>query len=220
MAYEDHPAINGVTSSSRTASNRQELPGHPIHGEVDPLSVDPSPDDVEGTEAGPQTENFESVTDSGWMEAAGAESAIDSAIHTLIAAVRQECARERKRERDNLMNLFQQRVHQMEIEANRRLRDKLTRARERDREKLEERSMRLDTLFAQLNRLAREVAEQKQVLRSSRDELEAKLIESDLIQSELRNIGLHLGEQIEHFGDSLPDDSFIEKFEPKRQARG
>lgn len=220
MAYEDHPAINGVSSSSRTASNRQELPGYPINGEGDPVSVDPSSDDAGDTEAGSQTENVESGTDSGWMEAAVTESAIDSAIHTLIAAVRQECARERKRERDNMMHVFQQRVHQLEIKANRRLREKLTRARERDREKLEERSLRLDTLFAQLNRLAREVAEQKQVLRSSRDELEAKLIESDLVQTELRNIGLHLSEQIETFGDSLPDDSFIEKFEPKRQARG
>ena len=215
MANEDRPALSGVTSSVKKERIRQEPPDPTEDGIFDALSMG----DADSLAGGPNGIEANGA-DQAEQENDTIESALESAIHTLIAAVRQESARERKRERENLMHVFQQRVHQLEIDANRKVREKLVRARERDRAKLEERSRRLDTMFAQLNRLAREVAEQKQALQKSRKELEAKLVESDLIQSELRDIGLHLGEQIETFGDSLPDDSFIEQFEPKRQAGG
>lgn len=145
-------------------------------------------------------------------------SALDSAIHTLIAAIRQEFARERRREREKLKTVFQQRIRQLEIEANRKVQEKLSRARIRDREKLLEREQRLDDMFARLNELAREVATQKLQLKKSRTEFEQKLMESDFIQSELRHLGKQIGDQIETFGDTLPGDGFVEDMEQERKA--
>ena len=152
------------------------------------------------------------------LDAPATGSALDSAIHTLIAAIRQEFARERRREREKLKVVFQQRVRQLEIEANQRVREKLSRARVRDREKLLDREHRLDTMFAQLNDLAKEVASQKRQLKKSREEFEQKLMESDFIQTELRHLGKQIGEQIDTFGDSLPDDSFIDDMDRERKA--
>ncbi len=152
------------------------------------------------------------------LDSPAAGSALDSAIHTLIAAIRQEFARERRREREKLKAVFQQRVRQLEIEANRKVRDKLSRARVRDKEKLLDREQRLDAMFARLNDLAREVASQKLQLKKSRAEFDQKLMESDFIQSELRHLGKQIGDQIDHFGDSLPDERFMEDIDHELKA--
>ncbi len=178
-------------------------------------------DGVEQPQAHRESHINDLMNDSGDNEefdAPPSGSALDSAIHTLIAAIRQEFARERRREREKLKVVFQQRVRQLEIEANQRVREKLSRARVRDKEKLLERERRLDDMFAKLNDLAQEVASQKRQLKKSRTEFEQKLMESDFIQSELRHLGKQIGDQIDTFGDSLPDDSFVEDIDKERKA--
>ncbi len=208
MAYEDSPAFGRASNAARSISDAGDVSERPDHGgESMPASAD--------AEAR-RFESIDELVDATTVESGESESALNAAIHYLIATIRQEFARERQRERDKLKHVFQDRIRQIEMEASRKVREKLARARERDREKLEERSRRLDEMLTNLNKLAREVVAQKQELRRSRDDLEQKLMESDLVQSELRHLGRRLGEQIDTFGDTLPDEQLLSDLESRR----
>ena len=142
-------------------------------------------------------------------------NSVESALETLLAALRREFSLVRKRELKSMQDTFRQQMKRLEFEANRQLKQKLSDARTRDRAKIEEREQRLHEMVKKLNILAREIAQQKLQLKKSRREFEQKLMESDFIQSELRNIGKQMGDQVDSLGDSLLDEDFSEDADMK-----
>jgi len=153
-----------------------------------------------------------------YQESGALTNSLESAIQTLVAALQREFARERKEEQKNQQEAFRQQIKRLELEANRQLKKKIAHARGKDRARAEEREQRLLAMVKNLNRLAKEIANQKLQLKKSKQEFEQKLVESDFIQTELQNIGKQMSEQVDSLGDSLLDDSFIEETEVKKFA--
>ena len=151
-------------------------------------------------------------------EGAGENSAIEAALAQFVTVLKQEFARERERERAALRAAFTEQVRKIEIEARKVVRERVIEARNREQKKIAEREKRINDLFRKLNLLARDIAHQKQVLKKSREEFDRKLLESDFIQTELRNIGHQMGEQVDSLGDSLLEEGFIEETMPERKV--
>lgn len=141
---------------------------------------------------------------------AGDDSAIETALHQFVLALKQEFARERDRERAKIRQAFTEHVRKIEIQARQVVRERVAETRSRDQKKIVEREKRINDLFRKLNLLARDIAHQKQELKKSRDEFDQKLMESDFIQTELRNIGQQMGKQVDSLGDSLLEEQFME----------
>lgn len=143
---------------------------------------------------------------------------IELALQQFVQALKHEFARQRQRERDAVRAAFTEQVRKIEIEARKVLRERVIEARNREQKNVAEREKRINGLFRKLNLLARDIAHQKQVLKKSREEFDRKLLESDFIQTELRNIGHQMGEQVDSLGDSLLEEGFIEETMPERKA--
>jgi DNA anti-recombination protein RmuC len=142
---------------------------------------------------------------------------LESAIQTLVAALRHEFARQRSKEHARLKDAYRQQIKRLEIEANQRVKKQLKSSRHKDRAKIQEREQQLHDLLAKLGLLAREIGQQKKLLKKSREEFEQKLMESDFVQNELRHIGQQLGEQVDSLGDSLLDEEFMDNIEQDRK---
>jgi hypothetical protein len=142
---------------------------------------------------------------------------LESAIQTLVAALRHEFARQRSKEHARLKDAYRQQIKRLEIEANQRVKKQLKSSRHKDRAKIQEREQQLHDLLAKLGLLAREIGHQKKLLKKSREEFEQKLMESDFVQNELRHLGQQLGEQVDSLGDSLLDEEFMDNIEQDRK---
>ncbi len=145
------------------------------------------------------------------------DSAIENALHQFVTALKQEFARERDRERAKIRQVFTEHVRKIEVQARQVVRERVAETRARDQKKIVEREKRINEQFRKLNLLARDIAHQKQELKKSREEFDRKLMESDYIQTELRNIGQQMGKQVDSLGDALLEEEFMEQALPERK---
>lgn len=186
------------TLSSLTENNELEPDSEPPS---EPESIDPPAESTSDLFANPDSDG----------------DYLESAIQTLVAALRHEFARQRSKEHARLKEAYRQQIKRLEIEANQRVKKQLKSARHKDRARIQQREQQLHDLLAKLGLLAREIGQQKKLLKKSREEFEQKLMESDFVQNELRHLGQQLGEQVDSLGDSLLDEEFMENIEQDRK---
>ena len=186
------------TLSSLTENNEFEPDSEPPS---DPESIDPPEESSSDLFSNPDSDG----------------DYLESAIQTLVAALRHEFARQRSKEHARLKEAYRQQIKRLEIEANQRVKKQLKSARHKDRARIQQREQQLHDLLAKLGLLAREIGQQKKLLKKSREEFEQKLMESDFVQNELRHLGQQLGEQVDSLGDSLLDEEFMENIEQDRK---
>ena len=213
MAAEDPTEsgdYTGVAESELVEAYKETLSSLTENNEFEPDSEPPSePETIEEPTSEPASDLFSNPDSDG--------DYLESAIQTLVAALRHEFARQRSKEHARLKEAYRQQIKRLEIEANQRVKKQLKSARHKDRARIQQREQQLHDLLAKLGLLAREIGQQKRLLKKSREEFEQKLMESDFVQNELRHLGQQLGEQVDSLGDSLLDEEFMENIEQDRK---
>ncbi|MGI9317833.1 MAG: hypothetical protein ACR2QW_10900 [bacterium] len=220
MAAED-PTVTGDSSgaaeSELVEAYKETLSSLTENNEFDPDSEPVSEPDPE-IEPEPEQDSEPASSSSDLFSNPDSDGDyLESAIQTLVAALRHEFARQRSKEHSRLKEAYRQQIKRLEIEANQRVKKQLKSSRHKDRSKIQEREQQLHDLLAKLGLLAREIGHQKKLLKKSREEFEQKLMESDFVQNELRHLGQQLGEQVDSLGDSLLDEEFMENIEQDRK---
>jgi len=140
----------------------------------------------------------------------GDDSLVDKKIQEFILALKQEFAQARDRERQKIRQVYTEHVRRIESQARKTVRQHVREANKSNQKKLAEREQRINALSKKVNLLARDIAHQKKELEQSRDRFNKKLLESDSIQTDLRDLGDRIGQQVGSLGNDLLNEHFME----------
>jgi len=140
----------------------------------------------------------------------GDDSLVDKKIQEFILALKQEFAQARDRERKKIRQVYTEHVRRIESQARKTVRQHVREANKSNQKKLAEREQRINALSKKVNLLARDIAHQKKELEQSRDRFNKKLLESDSIQTDLRDLGDRIGQQVGSLGNDLLNEHFME----------
>ncbi len=150
------------------------------------------------------------------------DSEVEKRIQEFVLALKQEFAQERERERKKIREVYTEHVRRIESQARKTVRQHVREAKKSNQKKLAEREQRINALSKKVHLLARDIARQKEELELSRDRFNKKLLESDSIQTDLRDIGDRIGKQVDSLGNDLLNEHLVEDREflvEKRPAR-
>ena len=136
------------------------------------------------------------------LAAASAHDAIGQLMAEFEQRLRDEVEAARRAERARHEQRFAERVALMRSRAEEVVREKLTQARARDRERLAQRERELDDFHARLAGLANRVTHQKARIQEARNALAEKLAAVESLHRELSTLGQSMTRQLDEL-DSL-----------------